>query len=47
MKLKDSFKPSEIGELVKIGADPNFEDLEKRNSLHHLVYHSNNFDTSP
>lgn len=33
--------------MLKIGADPNYEDLEKRTSLHHIVYTSANLDSSP
>jgi hypothetical protein len=29
------------------GADPEFKDLNSRNSLHHLVSNAKNFDTSP
>lgn len=47
IKLKDAFATTDIEQLFTIGADPNFEDLEQRNCLHHLVSNAVNFDTSP
>ena len=34
-------------QLLALGMDPNFADLDKRTPLHHLVFHSANLDGSP
>lgn len=36
----------QIENILKKGAKPNFEDMDKRNALHHLVAGSSNFDSS-
>jgi hypothetical protein len=33
--------------LLNMGFDPNFLDMDKRNSLHHLAFHANNVDSNP
>lgn len=40
IKKSSKFKFEEIEALLKLGCDPNFLDMDKRSSLHHLVYYS-------
>ncbi len=32
---------------MQLGVDINFQDMDKRNALHHLVIHSTNIDSTP
>ena len=45
--MKDHYNIYQIEEFIRIGADPNFQDMNKRNILHHLVSNSKNFDNAP
>lgn len=45
--MKDHLSIEEFEKLLKLGADPNFSDKNKRSPLHHLVSNSKNFDSSP
>jgi len=48
IKKKNKFTLQDIESIMTDeGADPEFKDLNERNSLHHLVSNANNFDTSP
>ena len=46
IKMKTHFTYLQIDKLLKIGCDPNCEDLNKQTALHHLVSKSSNLDNS-
>lgn len=46
IKRNRDFSVYQIENILKQGIDPNFLDTDKRSSLHHLVFNSNNLDSS-
>lgn len=46
IKNHRKYSQEQIENILKKGAKPNFEDMDKKNSLHHLVACSTNFDSS-
>lgn len=47
IKNHSNYSLDQIENILKKGAKPSLEDMDKRNALHHLVACSSNFDSSP
>lgn len=46
VKRSKMFTLEQVKNLLGAGIDPNFQDMDKRTALHHLVFHSTNFDST-
>ena len=44
IKRNRDYKIEEIKNLLLMGMDSNFQDMDKRNALHHLVFHLTSLD---
>jgi ankyrin repeat protein len=47
IKRSRNFSIEQIQQLLSIGMDPNYLDMNRRNSLHHLVFNASNLDNNP
>lgn len=47
IKQSRNFTIEQIQQLLVLGMDPNYLDMNRRNSLHHLVFHASNLDSNP
>lgn len=47
VKSNKDFTSKQFEHLLTLGLDSNYQDKDKRNPLHHLVFHSTNLDSTP
>lgn len=47
VKNNKDFTSKQFEHLLTLGLDSNYQDKDKRNPLHHLVFHSTNLDSTP
>ena len=46
VKRNKNYSIKQIEHLLSLGMDPNFQDMDKRNPLHHLVFNSTSLDST-